>query len=396
MMTYLHHGACLLIDAIDPIGTLDRRVYERIGKIFKETEPYEKYLNTGRQAFDVALYYDLDGKYDVDQTPGRADSDAASWSKMPMQEAILGAARSLREHHIPYGVVNNWKLDRAKEGNVLVLSDIPAMGAEQIEWALNFVREGGKLYMSGRSAPELLKQIFDLDFAGYTDESVTYISPTKQGEQIFAGEFTAKYPLVMFEKQVIANGTPKGEVLGTRTLPYTIPNPGSNCTEPFFARGGGEMLKNMYRFASIHSNPPGIYTDAPALVRARYGKGEAVWSALPFEKANREQHSNIFARIISSLIGSAPCFSANAPQTVECVLFDAPEQGVKLMGLINLQEGFTTQPVYNFDVEVACERPPKRVSLLPSEEPLPYIYEDGRVKVHFDHLHYYAMYKIEL
>jgi hypothetical protein len=62
-MTYLHHGACLLIDAIDPAGTMDRRVYEQIGKVFDSLNGYEPWLTWGKQAFDVALYYDLNGKY---------------------------------------------------------------------------------------------------------------------------------------------------------------------------------------------------------------------------------------------------------------------------------------------------------------------------------------------
>ena len=36
--TYAHHGAVLLIDAIDPVGTIDPRVYEKIGEVYRETE----------------------------------------------------------------------------------------------------------------------------------------------------------------------------------------------------------------------------------------------------------------------------------------------------------------------------------------------------------------------
>ena len=36
-----------------------------------------------------------------------------------------GAARSLRAHHIPYGIVNNHYFDRYRKAKVLVLSDVP-------------------------------------------------------------------------------------------------------------------------------------------------------------------------------------------------------------------------------------------------------------------------------
>ena len=35
-LTAAHHGATLMIDAIDPVGTMDERVYEQIGEVFAE------------------------------------------------------------------------------------------------------------------------------------------------------------------------------------------------------------------------------------------------------------------------------------------------------------------------------------------------------------------------
>ena len=51
-----------------------------------------------------------------------------------------------------------------------------------------------------------------------------------------------------------------------------------------------------YPFATIHANPPGIATDYPALLKTNYGKGTVIWSCVPFEKADRFQHSDIFCR----------------------------------------------------------------------------------------------------
>ncbi len=66
----------------------------------------------------------------------------------------------------------------------------------------------------------------------------------------------------------------------------------------------------MLKFSSIHSNPPGKYTGQPALVMAEYGKGTAVWRALPIEKADREQHAEIFARIMNRLCENRFAFEA--------------------------------------------------------------------------------------
>ena len=40
MLTAAHHGASFVIDAVDPKGTMDKRVYERIGKVFERQMPY--------------------------------------------------------------------------------------------------------------------------------------------------------------------------------------------------------------------------------------------------------------------------------------------------------------------------------------------------------------------
>ena len=41
LLTAAHHGASFVIDAIDPRGTLDSRVYDRIGRVFERQIPYE-------------------------------------------------------------------------------------------------------------------------------------------------------------------------------------------------------------------------------------------------------------------------------------------------------------------------------------------------------------------
>jgi len=402
MMTYLHHGACLLIDAIDPSGTLDRRVYERIGEVFRETEAYEKWLSWGKQAFDVSLYFDLNGKYNAKQNPAAIGSGVEDARYVPMLHAQLGAARSLWTHHIPYTVINNWKPERMREGKAVALCDVPGVSEQQQDDILAFVRDGGSLYMSGATAPKILKEIFNLEYDGYTRETQTYISPTEAGESLMGMEYTKEYPLVLFETQAKVKGSPKGEVLGTATLPYTVPatSEGGDCIEPFFAKWelSEEEMNDpaLVRFASIHSNPPGKYTAEPALIRAEYGKGKAVWCAAPIEKMEREQHSNIFAHIMAELCGNKFVFSAKVPECVECVLFDAPEHNAKLMGVINLQESFHALPVYDLDVRVTTGIKPSSAYLLPDEKPLEFDYADGVTTVHFDKMELYAMYVLEL
>lgn len=398
MMTYAHHGAALLIDAIDPVGTMDRRVYERIGQVFSEVKKYEKFLNIGKLGYDVALYYDLNGKYNVEATPSDVANDRSADHTKPMNDSLLGAARSLRNHHIPYGVVNNYWFEGFQTAKVLVLSDVPDFENDKVEKVLEYLRNGGSLYMSGHCSAALLEEIFGLKYVGITEEPVTYISPT--GDDVFMdGQFTHEYPLVMFEKQLIAEGDVKGDILGTLTLPYTVSKKVKDSVMPFFdistdKKADKEDAVRIQKFASIHSNPPGKFTQTPALVSTRYGKGKAIWCAAPIERPNREQHNEIFARIISFLGGYEFKLTAEAPECIECVLFEDEESNTKLLSVINMQETFHILPVHDFSVSVRSVQAPKSIDLLPEEKPIDYIWENGNATIHFDKLQCAEMVRI--
>lgn len=397
MTTCAHHGANLMIDAIDPIGTLDKRVYERIGKIYREAEKFEPVMTLGDQAFDVALYYDLHGKYNIEAEPTDSADEARLDRTRPMHKALFGAARSLRAHHIPYGVVNNWRFERYKKAKTLLLCDVPALEDDKADEILEYVKNGGGLYMSGHCHPKLLKEIFGLEYVGRTEETVTYVSPTHEGDVYMKDQFTEKFPLVMFERQPVAAGEVKGTILGKLTLPYTVPNSASTSVTPFFdSLDMNDKAQRTLRFASIHSNPPGVYTEKPAMVYAEYGKGKCVWSAAPIERPVREQHGEIFARVVSMLSDNDFCFSADAPEHVECVLFDAPEEGKKVMSVVNVFEAFHIPEAREITVSVVCEKKPRRVTLVSTNEEMSFDWADGRCVVRFDRVKCCEMYIIEM
>lgn len=396
MMTCAHHGANLIIDAIDPIGTLDQRVYERVGKIYREAEVFEPVMSLGRLSYDVALYYDLNGKYNS-EAPSAALSDEAhiDAAKGPMHQALLGAAKSLRAHHIPYGIINNWQFDLSRS-RVLVLSDVPSLEDSKAEAIIEYVKNGGCLYLSGHAHPRLLSELFGIEYTGRTEESVTYISPTETGAPYMDGQFTRDYPLVMFEFQPTVTGTPKGDVLGTLTLPYTVPNAAATAETPFFASlDMNDPRQRALRFASIHSNPPGVFTASPAMVRARFGKGRCVWSAAPIERPDREQHSEIFARIIAEMCDHCFVCTMDAPEYVESILFDAPEEGKKVVSVINVFEAFHIPPVTDITLRIPCAQRPAAVKRVSSGTAYPFVWQDGACIISLDRLACCEMFLIE-
>ena len=66
MLTATHHGASFIIDAINPDGTLDERVYNRIGKVFTKQIPYEKYMDIGEMYGEVGVFFDSTTQFSSD------------------------------------------------------------------------------------------------------------------------------------------------------------------------------------------------------------------------------------------------------------------------------------------------------------------------------------------
>ena len=400
MTTYAHHGAPLLIDAVDPVGTIDGRVYDLMGDIYREAEPFEKYAARGKMAYDVALYYDLNGKMNVELNGDSVEAlenseyyEPVKRNGFPHHYAAMGAANALRKHHIPYGVINNWKLELLNGPKVVVISDDPGMKGREINAVREYVQNGGALYLSGHSAPELVEEIFQVKWEGPTQETYTYLAPAGASD-IMQGEFTREHPLPMPERAMRVSGTPRGTVLAHLTLPWSIPTPKLVFPMEYYGKPVPQDGQNV-RFGSIHSNPPGEPTDIPAMLYADYGKGRVIWSALPIEKAIIPQHSRIFAGIIRRLMGNQPfAFGAEAADSVECILFDAPEHRQKLISLINLQEDFNTLPAIDSKIWVRTAKKPVSVLSLPDEKPVNFSWQDGRVEFTVDILKQFKMFAI--
>ena len=75
-------------------------------------------------AYDVGVYFNLNGKMDVENN-GVKSAPKRKAIPMPHLDASIGAGESLRKHHIPYTVLNNWKLELLKDTKVVVLADAP-------------------------------------------------------------------------------------------------------------------------------------------------------------------------------------------------------------------------------------------------------------------------------
>lgn len=238
-LTSAHHGATMIIDAIDPIGTMDSRVYTCLGKVFDRTMPYEKYFS-GEMIEDIGIYFTLHSKFNVHGEPYHN------------QRGTVNTTELFIKNNICCGITGGYY--ELKKYPVLIASCLTEEDKYDYTRLTEYVREGGQLYFSGGDCTGLIKEFFGAEIVGRTQEETVYIAPKSNTDAAEAfGWFNEDYPLQIDGTAPIAEGIKEKCVLATLTLPYTS--------------------QDTVEFASMHSNPPGIKTKNPVIACADYGKG---------------------------------------------------------------------------------------------------------------------------
>ena len=189
------------------------------------------------------------------------------------------------------------------------------------------------------------------------------------------GRLLSKYPFPT-ESSLPVLDVQDVTVLANMTMPYTKP------TER--------------RFASIHSNPPGISTEIPAIFEKKLGKGTAVWCAAPIENDMRRSHKKMIKALLAGHIDiNALTIRTDAPRQVELVTFrDGNDTLISAVDLLCTDELLKVNP---FTVELRCEKPAHviRIGGMDREDAeLPFTYADGYVKFTVEDLVMFEMYRI--
>ena len=346
-----HHGATLIIDAIDPIGTMDSRVYDLLGRVFDRQIPYEPYF-TGTMVEQLGLYYSL-------------RSRTRSGVSGPLSQC-LGASRTLIRHHIPFGVTGSFA--PLAGYRAILAPGLTQMDSRDADRLVDYVQKGGILYISGCGHKALVERLTGNRYVATTEETSVYVAPRADHEGLFEG-FNSAYPLP-FEQAAPIVKAQSAQVLATLVLPYTKPDD--------------------IRYASIHSNPPGIATDHPAITVNSFGRGRVIWSALPLEEMEWAEYGQILLNLLHREAGQDYFFTADAPSTVELTAF-RDEKSVTIHA-VSLNEEHCSATVAPFTLSVEGEA--ASVTLLPDRAPVPFRNENGRTVFTTRPLHIFDVYQI--
>lgn len=338
----VNHHAFLFIDAIDPVGTVQPGVYERMGNIFRHIEKYENNLG-GRPVQEVAVYFSDNAKmnWEEDGTPITHGPNPV----IPHHYNFFGACKALQEEHVSFGIITKSQLQQLSDFKVLVLPDVLRLDTEEIAAISSYVSSGGKLYASGgtgfgdtltgRVTENLLSEVLGVQASDAYEGGVLFIKPQESNlvtavspEEYVSWGLTPSMDLAELapvKRLDVKRFSPKGsaKVIASLTLPYGYPDSGS--------------LKE-HGFASIHSSPPWIDTAEPAIVKNKFGQGESVYSIAPIEGSPDHASKKLFVSLINQLLGDGVRLVAKAKDSVWLTAFDQLDRNVCLVSALNYDE----------------------------------------------------------
>lgn len=360
MLACAHHGASMIIDAIDPVGTLNPKVYDLIGEVFDIERQYEPFL-TGMPISDVGIYYSLDGKTNRQGQPFTNYSGS------------VNTVKTMINNHIPMKIYTWENREDIFECPFLILSNPNNLPPELTQLLIDYVERGGALYFSNTDEKHLFETLTGGTACGYTKETRTYMAPKSEWEALLGG-YTQKYPLPFNYSLPITSGIDPASVVATVTLPYTVPDD--------------------VKFASIHSNPPGISTDMPALLIRAFGKGTVIWSAAPIEHENLLDYTKIIVNLFDRYSGKKRTLRTTAPKNIELVAFDCEQENAVRISAVDLSDEDTSVTWPPFKIDFCTDKPVKSVVLLPKNEEIPFFEKDGYICFNTKPLRIFDMYQI--
>lgn len=127
------------------------------------------------------------------------------------------------------------------------------------------------------------------------------------------GEYSRKYPLTVYDSAYILEGATNGKVLAKLTLPYSLQASSFLVCADLELQVEADPNDPRNESASMHSDPPGIATDYPAMMEAEVGKGKIIWVCAPFENTSLTQPRKVFTSFVKKYVPEMRFASDDTP-----------------------------------------------------------------------------------
>lgn len=380
--TLAHGGAYCFIDAINPDGTLESSIYERLGEVSAKARPFTdtiKRLMPDIQA-EVGLYFSMESN-DDEQLNGmpliefsQKANNMEAERFVPTVKELLGTAVVLGKCNIPYKVITpGSKLNGL---STIIINNAKYMSNDEVQQLRQFVTNGGTLIVTGRSSlcdldnncsgDFALADVFGVSYAGKTTPRISYLYDKDRGY------------LLSVEPAPLVHAT-TAKSLAKVALPYFDPD-------------------DVEHYASIHSNPPGDSTEYDALTVNEFGSGRCIYlfsSVLGIQQdAQQRFGGDLFKQYIRQNV-----VDSNAPSCVEVTLLKSRISPNRLLlCFVNWQAELPNIPVHC--VAASIPLPEKAIcqkcSSVSGEHNIEWQVNDGTLAINIQKLETAEFIEIEL
>jgi hypothetical protein len=338
--TLANGGAAFFIDAINPDGTLEPAVYERLGNVTASLTLYIQKLKelqpviTATTGIYLSMVSHIDAKLNGTSIKLLVDNPW-QYSTTPPVEELMGVSTLLAQTHRPYRVVrDDADLTGLRE---LIINDARFMSVDEADRIRNFVHDGGTLVATGLTSiydvdgtptkDFLLADVLGVSYTGQLSKRVNYLCMKKGiNPHLISGMISSNRP------------SPLVRATTARVLAY--------LAEPLFDPDDHQ------HWASIHSNPPGRITEYAALTVNPYGKGKCVYLATATLGISQDAQKCFGKWLFDQYLSSGIIISTNAPSCVEITILKSTIKNVYLVCLVNYQRELPNIPVRDLTIRL--------------------------------------------
>ena len=323
--TLANAGAYFFIDAINPDGTLESEVYDRLGNVSRKLAPFTAAVKRHRPVIvaDKAFYYSSAAYVDESAS---SDIMTPSGGK-PAVEEMSGASIVLTRAHMPFRAVTSATEDYSGL-NTIIMNNILYTTPEENARLRQFVADGGTLIATG------LTSLYQPDGTTTGDFGLADVfgvaSANAKAKRFHYLSFLDRHWLVSSHASA-----PLVKATAAKLL--------ARIVEPVFD-------PDAEQYASIHSNPPGVETEYAGLTVNAYGKGKCIYLSSPVLTLQQDAQQTFGTWLFREFAPSNSVLDTNAPPCVEITVNRSTTANAYLIGFVNYQKELPNVPVRDISV----------------------------------------------
>lgn len=328
-------------DQMNPDGTLEEAVYNRIGEVFAFVKEREKWCVGAESVPYVAI---LTSKQEGTFGMGKPST------------SLLGVVEILMELHIHFDIVDEESV--LSPYSLVILPDVSHISTQTMEKIKAYLRDGGSVFLS--LSPEVDETVSSLLGNKTVIERFPFSLGYLRLESPRISEDIPNMDLIIWEKPVLIKNS-KGKELASLVAPL--------------------MERSKESFFSHAQAPAGNDTGCPGIILKPIGKGKLLVFAFPlfndFHQNDYTVHKQIFRNAFEILLSRRKrLLEVQAPPNVEVSLMKKDNNYIiHFLNLSINRKGKLCEEFVPLERGVSFRLllpyPPSRVYYAPEEMPLP-------------------------